>query len=167
MEDTIETPQGDQITGDTGYDAVEKSEVDSAFGLDVGDNARFSRSSATPESAGKQSASDLEYGSVTFETPEARANEYNPDHGDIENNLVIPDLSQSLRAIEVVLRPPPDPDSYDRIPFSDTVIRVLEEYESGHEAFYTVEFKDGRIEDVSGYSTLLEYRCCGLGGFSN
>ncbi|KAK5628930.1 hypothetical protein RRF57_004645 [Xylaria bambusicola] len=50
-----------------------------------------------------------------------------------EESMMIPALPQSLRAIEVVLMPPHDPDSYDRIPLSQTITRVLGESENGDE----------------------------------
>ncbi|KAI5927436.1 hypothetical protein F4810DRAFT_650967 [Camillea tinctor] len=51
--------------------------------------------------------------------------------------------------IEVVLSPPLDPDSYEKILPSWTVGYILDEVEAGDEVFYSVEFDDGRIDQVS------------------
>ncbi|KAI1363789.1 PHD/FYVE-zinc-finger like domain-containing protein [Xylaria arbuscula] len=150
MEDAIDNPQGDWRIEDLDHDAVDKNEPDHASEPAVADDV-------TPGSIWNGSASEPEYRPVAFEDLEAHGHEHNSDHGAIENNIAIPILSQSLRAIEVVLRPPPDPESYDRIPFSQTVIRVLEQYESGDEIFYTIEFRDGRLEDGS-YDDIFHYK---------
>ncbi|KAI1813992.1 PHD/FYVE-zinc-finger like domain-containing protein [Poronia punctata] len=50
--------------------------------------------------------------------------------------------------IEVVLYPPSDPDSYQYIPRSKRILRVLDEVDTGEETFYEVEFTDGRIRDA-------------------
>ncbi|KAI1102103.1 PHD/FYVE-zinc-finger like domain-containing protein [Jackrogersella minutella] len=58
--------------------------------------------------------------------------------------------------IEVVLRPPPNPNEYERIEPSLSVARLLEEIEGGDEDFYyNVEFDDGHIEQVA-YDDLQE-----------
>ncbi|KAI1136133.1 hypothetical protein F5Y05DRAFT_111374 [Hypoxylon sp. FL0543] len=55
--------------------------------------------------------------------------------------------------IEIVLNPPTDPSAYQRIEPSQTVERILEEIELDGDIFYSVEFDDGRIEQVSGSSS--------------
>ncbi|KAI0595367.1 PHD/FYVE-zinc-finger like domain-containing protein [Biscogniauxia sp. FL1348] len=59
--------------------------------------------------------------------------------------------------IEVVLSPPLDPDSYERIPPSWTVEYIIDEVETGDDVFYSVEFGDGFIDQVA-YDDLLELR---------
>ncbi|KAJ2986170.1 hypothetical protein NUW58_g5155 [Xylaria curta] len=68
---------------------------------------------------------------------------------EIQGNMITSNSSRRLRAIEVVLGPPSDPDSYHRIPPSRTALRVLGEMESGDETYYQVELKDGRVKYVS------------------
>ncbi|KAI1631729.1 hypothetical protein F4809DRAFT_146609 [Biscogniauxia mediterranea] len=57
--------------------------------------------------------------------------------------------------IEVVLSPPLDPDSYEQIPPSWTVEHILDEVETGDDIFYSVEFDDGRIDQVSHFQYLV------------
>ncbi|KAI1177732.1 PHD/FYVE-zinc-finger like domain-containing protein [Nemania sp. FL0916] len=65
--------------------------------------------------------------------------------------------SLPLRAIQVVLRPPPDPESYYRVPPSRAVVRISDIEERHGTTFYEVEFLDGRMEQVS-YENLISYR---------
>ncbi|KAI1473971.1 hypothetical protein F4774DRAFT_359768 [Daldinia eschscholtzii] len=61
-----------------------------------------------------------------------------------------------LHPIMVVLHPPPDPTIYERIYPSQTVERILDEKEDEDgEIYYSVEFRDGYIEDVSCFTLLL------------
>lgn len=80
---------------------------------------------------------------------ETRANGHYSRDGELGHSVIPSSPQRPLRAIEIVLSPPSDPDSYYRIPRSYTVLRVSGEAESGDETFYKVEFKDGRIKYVS------------------
>ncbi|KAI1085250.1 PHD/FYVE-zinc-finger like domain-containing protein [Whalleya microplaca] len=51
--------------------------------------------------------------------------------------------------IEVILTPPPDPETYERISPSWTVERVAGEVAIGNKILYRIEFDDGRIDQVS------------------
>ncbi|KAK6951413.1 hypothetical protein Daesc_007948 [Daldinia eschscholtzii] len=63
-----------------------------------------------------------------------------------------------LHPIMVVLHPPPDPTIYERIYPSQTVERILDEKEDEDgEIYYSVEFKDGYIEDVA-YDDVLQLK---------
>ncbi|GAP84585.2 putative snf2 family domain-containing protein [Rosellinia necatrix] len=73
------------------------------------------------------------------------------------NDAVTSSPPPRLRAIEVVLAPPSDPDSYIRIHRSRTILRILEEMERDDEVFYEVEFKDGRIERAP-YDEMIRYK---------
>lgn len=53
--------------------------------------------------------------------------------------------------IEVVLTPPPDPEAYERLSPSFVVDRVLDEIRIGDQTWYSVEYSDGRIDQVSLY----------------
>ncbi|RYO79140.1 hypothetical protein DL762_008307 [Monosporascus cannonballus] len=67
-----------------------------------------------------------------------------------------PKSSESrLFPIEVVLTPPADPGAYEILSPSFVVDRVLEEVHIGGQAWYSVEYSDGRIEQVA-YDDLLE-----------
>lgn len=69
-------------------------------------------------------------------------------------------MQQQLHPIEVVLEPPTDPASYEKIdlPSSWYVFKVLEQIDLGDEddygqdSWYSVEFDDGRVDQVSGRS---------------
>ncbi|KAI1878708.1 hypothetical protein JX265_002885 [Neoarthrinium moseri] len=56
-----------------------------------------------------------------------------------------------LFPIEVLLSPPPDPDSYAKValPPSWVVLRVIEEIDFGDETWYSVEFDDGRVDQLA------------------
>ncbi|RYP75240.1 hypothetical protein DL769_003851 [Monosporascus sp. CRB-8-3] len=60
-----------------------------------------------------------------------------------------------LYPIEVVLTPPANPEAYEVLSPSFVVDRVLEEVHIGGQAWYSVEYSDGRIEQVA-YDDLLE-----------
>ncbi|RYP49251.1 hypothetical protein DL768_005025 [Monosporascus sp. mg162] len=60
-----------------------------------------------------------------------------------------------LYPIEVILTPPADPNAYERLSPSFVVDRVLDEVHIGDQAWYSVEYSDGRIEQVA-YDDLLE-----------
>ncbi|CAJ2503257.1 Uu.00g106510.m01.CDS01 [Anthostomella pinea] len=62
-----------------------------------------------------------------------------------------------LHVIEVELSPPADPDSYEQIPLSWTVQQVHDEIDAGDDTYYSVEFDDGRIEQVA-YDELQEMK---------
>lgn len=83
--------------------------------------------------------------------------------GEPEGDMATPSPPRRLHAIEVVLYPLSDPDSYVRIPPSQTVLRVLE-IEGGDGTLYEVEFKDGRLEQVSlksnKHAVVLVTVCC-------
>lgn len=52
--------------------------------------------------------------------------------------------------IEVVLCPPPDPSLYERVPPSETVLRVVNTYwQEDSYRLYLVEFEDGALKHVS------------------
>ncbi|KAI1501981.1 PHD/FYVE-zinc-finger like domain-containing protein [Biscogniauxia marginata] len=57
--------------------------------------------------------------------------------------------------IKVVLSPPSDPDSYERVSPVWTVRHIRDEIEAGDEIFYSVEFDDGRTDQVA-YDELLD-----------
>lgn len=69
-------------------------------------------------------------------------------------------MQQQLHPIEVVLEPPTDPASYEEIdlPSSWYVFKVLEQIDLGDEddygqdSWYSVEFDDGRVDQVSDWS---------------
>lgn len=86
----------------------------------------------------------------------------NPNAGDRqEQEEDIPPAISRLHPIIVVLHPPPDPTIYERIYPSQTVERILDEMEDEDgEIFYSVEFKDGYIEDVSGLTLLRISSTC-------
>jgi hypothetical protein len=94
---------------------------------------------------------ELEYATPqdVLDDAEMEGNRCDHGYGNQEDDTLATDLSPQLHRIEVVLRPPNDPNSYDRIPRSKTVLRVLAEIERGDETFYEVEFIDGRIKHVS------------------
>ncbi|KAI0812088.1 PHD/FYVE-zinc-finger like domain-containing protein [Xylaria sp. FL0064] len=97
----------------------------------------------------------------SLEDPDTRASGQDSEDSGLEDSIILSSLPQTLHNIEVVLRPPPDPESYERIRPSRTVLRVLEEVledsESGDEGFYTIEFEDGRINNAT-YEELSHYR---------
>ncbi|KAI0864890.1 PHD/FYVE-zinc-finger like domain-containing protein [Xylaria cubensis] len=93
----------------------------------------------------------------TVEDPEPREVEHHAVHQELENDMTVSSSPQRLRAIEVVLSAPSDPDSYQRIPRNRTVLRVLEEVESGDETYYKVEFGDGRIKHAT-YDDVVQYK---------
>lgn len=53
-----------------------------------------------------------------------------------------------LYPIEVVLAPPPDPETYEKLSPSFIVNRVLEEIRIGNQSWYRVEYSDGRVDQV-------------------
>ncbi|KAH7026074.1 uncharacterized protein B0I36DRAFT_414412 [Microdochium trichocladiopsis] len=57
--------------------------------------------------------------------------------------------------IEIVLNPPSDPASYMILPPSETVERILDEVEVDGQTFFSVEYTDGRIEQVA-YDDILQ-----------
>lgn len=69
-------------------------------------------------------------------------------------------MQEQLHPIEVILEPPTDPTSYEKIdlPSSWYVFKVLEQIDLGDEddygqdSWYSVEFDDGRVDQVSGRS---------------
>jgi hypothetical protein len=72
--------------------------------------------------------------------------------GDKDGSLSLSDRPANLISIQVVLSPPPDPSSYKKValPPSWYIFRILEEIKTGDEVWYSVEFDDGRIDQVSG-----------------
>lgn len=60
-----------------------------------------------------------------------------------------PPLPSKLFPIEVVLRPPDDPELYKRIPPSNTVERILDRVLVYGQDMFSVEYTDGRIDQVS------------------
>ncbi|KAI0903601.1 hypothetical protein F4823DRAFT_267855 [Ustulina deusta] len=182
MEGVTDNPNGpSRNEDDTSYDVAEglaEGGADRALRRGIEGHEQFSRSSvadsedvtateepssaAASEVAGKDS--ELEFGHGSIQDPlddaEPRANGQDSKQNGLGDSITIPSPPQTLRAIKVVLRPPPDPDAYHRIPPSRTVLRVLEDSESGGEIFYTVEFRDGRIEHVSANSNrTARFRC--------
>ena len=61
----------------------------------------------------------------------------------------ITSLKPRLRPIEVVLRPLSNPEDYEVLSLSFVVERVLEEIRVGDDSWFSVEYSDGRIEQVS------------------
>ena len=61
----------------------------------------------------------------------------------------IPSHKPRLHPIEVVLTPPSNPDEYEILSPSFVVDRVLEEVRIGDDSWFSVEYSDGRIEQVS------------------
>lgn len=61
----------------------------------------------------------------------------------------VTNLKPRLRPIEVVLTPPLNPDEYEILSPSFVVDRVLEEVRTGDDSWFSVEYSDGRIEQVS------------------
>lgn len=59
-----------------------------------------------------------------------------------------------LYPIEVVLAPPPDPETYEKLSPSFIVNRVLEEIRIGNQSWYNVEYSDGRIDQVGVFWSL-------------
>lgn len=63
--------------------------------------------------------------------------------------------------VEILLQPPPDPESYLILPPSETIDRILDEVEVDGQAFFSVEYTDGRIEQVrlclAAFLITLEY----------
>ncbi|KAI8946961.1 PHD/FYVE-zinc-finger like domain-containing protein [Xylaria longipes] len=115
-----------------------------------------------PDTAASKIALDdlaLESGLMqnALEDPEPRENEHHAGHHELENNMSTSSPPRRLRAIEVVLSAPSDPDSYLRIPRNRTVLRVLEDIESGDETLYKVEFGDGRIKYAI-YDDVIQYK---------
>ncbi|KAI1327259.1 PHD/FYVE-zinc-finger like domain-containing protein [Xylariaceae sp. FL0255] len=68
-----------------------------------------------------------------------------------DNDIDTASLSSPNRLfpIQVVLAPPADPESYERIPWSDVIERILDEFIVDGDVVYNVEYRDGRIEDAS------------------
>ncbi len=60
-----------------------------------------------------------------------------------------------LYPIEVVLTPPADPGAYEILSPSFIVDRVLEEVRIGDQSWYSVEYSDGRVEQVSALDYLF------------
>ncbi|KAH8670893.1 PHD/FYVE-zinc-finger like domain-containing protein [Xylariales sp. PMI_506] len=63
-----------------------------------------------------------------------------------------PSLTQpqnQIYSIEVQLSPPPNPDLYQRLPPSWEVEKILEEIVTDENTWFSVEFDDGRIDQVS------------------
>ncbi|KAI0965092.1 hypothetical protein F4678DRAFT_345021 [Xylaria arbuscula] len=172
MEDFIDTPSGASIFDDNSNHVAEDAApngVGYALPPDTeGHELSWpsleidAKDESTPEkpldiAVSKSNEEDPELGSGNIQDPledtETRTNGQDSNYSGPEDSIITSGLSQSLRTIEVVLRPPPDPEAYDRIPPSRTVLRVVEaDDESDDETFYTVEFKDGRIEHVSAES---------------
>jgi hypothetical protein len=93
--------------------------------------------------------------------PEAYENGYHSGHDKLEEDIATSSLPPQQHAIEVVLRPPSDPESYEYIPRSRTVIRVLDEIDNRGKKLYEVEFRDGRIKYVSvSLKMKLFVACC-------
>lgn len=74
-----------------------------------------------------------------------------------DHNHGHPRPEPQLYPIEVVLSPPQDRANYKRLPPSWVVGEVLEEIKAGDEVWYSVEFDDGRIDQVSAEILLLLY----------
>lgn len=155
MEETIEEPNVALSIGEVDYDAARDMTVDMAVDKVDGtsqqgieEHNEYSRSSNT----------DIEM--------QIDGNGHDSAYVEPENNTMSSNEPKRLRTIEIILSPPSDPDSYIRIPTSQTVFRVLEEFESDDETFYEIEFADGRIEEVSaeserrtGRSSTFPIRC--------
>ncbi|KAI0427619.1 PHD/FYVE-zinc-finger like domain-containing protein [Xylaria sp. FL1042] len=177
MEDSIDVPGGTSRDGDTSYHDAEIAAVNEVGGaLQQGIDGHRQREQTsrsfvtdteddtTPEESlntvPPRVAQDLELGlghiQDSLYSSEARLNGHHSEHSGLEDSVAMSSLPQLLRTVEVVLRPPPDPESYERIRPSRTVLRVLEDSESGDEAVYTVEFEDGRME----YATYEELLHC-------
>ncbi|KAK8014720.1 hypothetical protein PG990_008016 [Apiospora arundinis] len=83
--------------------------------------------------------------------------------GDVDDQEELEDSTSQLLEgtkprlfpIEVVLSPLADPESYEILPPSWTVEKVTREVEQDDEAWYEVEFEDGRVDMVS-YDDLYE-----------
>ncbi|KAI1421258.1 PHD/FYVE-zinc-finger like domain-containing protein [Xylaria sp. FL1777] len=173
MGDIIDEPDNLSRHEDPGYDVVEDATASCALRQGIEAYEQSSRSSiaetgnstVTEESfnsaASEVTQKDSELGSShiqdPFEDPETCANGQDSKRTGLDGSTMVSSLPQSLCAIEVVLRPPHNPESYERIPPSRTVLRVLEYGESGDETFYSVEFRDGRIEHAA-YDDILHYR---------
>ena len=66
-----------------------------------------------------------------------------------------------LRPIEVVLTPPSNLEDYEILSPSFVVDKVLEEVRMGDGSWFSVEYSDGRIEQVSVW-TMLRFSCYAL-----
>ncbi|KAI1133302.1 PHD/FYVE-zinc-finger like domain-containing protein [Nemania abortiva] len=174
MKDSIEELDYLWSNGDTGYntaangaaaheadhaaqeeDKEYKQSPDSAVAQTDGIWTDIAVKQASEIATSKPTLEDLEPGSSpvqdALKDEELRENGRNSENGELEDNTTTPSPSRKLRAIEVVLSPPADPDSFRRIPRSQTVLRVSGETESGGETLYEVEFWDGRIKHATYY----------------
>ncbi|KAI0019301.1 PHD/FYVE-zinc-finger like domain-containing protein [Xylariomycetidae sp. FL0641] len=119
---------------------------------------------ASVEDGGQEAASDNNPFAVAADTDSVPGTMGNPAQADEDRynapeNESVSDQDSSpsqqpnyqpprLRQIEVVLTPPAEPELYERLPPSFDVERVLEEVELDEESWYSVEFQDGRVDQV-------------------
>ncbi|TGJ84024.1 hypothetical protein E0Z10_g4723 [Xylaria hypoxylon] len=181
MEDSIGESNGSSENGDIIYDVdedVTADESDRALRRGIEEYEPSSRSvitetegsTATKETSDTTSSKatrkelGLESGSIQgpsiqdpLEDQETLENRQGSGQNGLENNMLMSSPPRQLRAVEVILRPPPDPESYDRIPPSRSVLRVLERSEMGDETIYEVEFGDGRIKHAT-YDDVIDYK---------
>ncbi|KAI1274539.1 hypothetical protein F5Y07DRAFT_210397 [Xylaria sp. FL0933] len=179
MEDLIVAAGDTSSNVDAGYNDAEIAAA--ANGVD-GASQRGSESSEQHEQSSRSSVPDNEHDMMPEESlnavppnvaqgselglgqmedplegPETRASGQDSEDSGLEDSMILSSLPRTLRSIEVVLRPPPDPESYERIRPSRTVLRVLEEVledsESDDEGLYTIEFEDGRISNLRIYTS--------------
>lgn len=89
----------------------------------------------------------------TADTPEGIIIVDSDEDSAMDDNILPSSPSGASRylPIQVVLTPPSDPSSYEKVvlPTSWFVSRVLEEIQAGGELWYSVEFDDGRVDQVS------------------
>ncbi|KAI0412152.1 PHD/FYVE-zinc-finger like domain-containing protein [Xylaria grammica] len=177
MEGLIGESDGPSTNEDTIYNVAEEvaaDEIDCALRQGVGGHEKNLRDFVTEfegdtttkgtcdTATSTAVAKDLGLESDPIQNPledwEALKNGQGSGHNVLENNTLISSPSPRLRAIEIILRPPLDPESYDRIPPSRSVFRVLEESEIDDETVYEVEFGDGRIGHNATYDDVIHYR---------
>jgi hypothetical protein len=136
IEESIEDPNGASSIGEADYDIARDTTVDKM-------------DSTLQQGTEQQDEQQDEHSQSSNADIEMHIDGDDSTHVEPEDNMISSDRPERLRAIEVILPPPSDPESYIPIPTSRTVFRVLDEFESDDETFYEIEFADGRIEEVS------------------
>ncbi|KAJ8129508.1 hypothetical protein O1611_g4124 [Lasiodiplodia mahajangana] len=180
MKDSTDEPDYLWSNGDIGYDSVAQDagadDMDFAAQQENGDSKQslkncvvqtedsladvaMEQASEIATSKETEGNSDLGHGSLhgALEDEEMRKDEPHSQNGELGNDTTTPSLMRRRRAIEIVLNPPADPDSFLRIPRSQTILRVSGEIEKGDETYYQVEFWDGRMKHAS-YDDVVNYR---------
>ncbi|KAI1826039.1 PHD/FYVE-zinc-finger like domain-containing protein [Xylaria intraflava] len=145
---------GDSSGSDSDYDGatdhdVATDEADSTLGLGQESDGASAAATTTEEESG------VEYGNDQDTLIDPIDRQHGPLLDELDDYIVTSSLTRPphMRPIEVVLRPPTDPDSYQHIPLSSTMSDV----EYSDESFGGAEFRDGLTKSTT-YNDRLPYR---------